>query len=166
MRRVFTGCALLAALSAAFPLAAAADPKKDEPAKLKLSDDEKALLDLTNAERAKEKLPPLEPNPLLFEAARGHSANMLKQGEMKHELDGKGPKDRIDKVGYDWRLFGENIAWGDNSPLPDVMQGWMDSKLHRENILNPSFTEVGIGVAVNDKGEAYYTQVFAKPRKK
>jgi uncharacterized protein YkwD len=166
MRRAFAWSPLLAALAAALPLAAADDPKKDEPAKLKLSDDEKALLDLTNAERAKEKLPPLEPNPLLFEAARGHSANMLKKGEMKHELDGKSPKDRIDKVGYDWRVFGENIAWGENTPLPEVMKGWMDSKVHRENILNRDFTEVGIGIATNDKGEAYYTQVFAKPRKK
>ncbi len=49
--------------------AAPTDDKKDPPP-LKLSDDEKTLLDLTNAERAKEKLPPLTANPLLFQAAR------------------------------------------------------------------------------------------------
>jgi uncharacterized protein YkwD len=45
------------------------------------------------------------------------------------------------------------------------MKGWMDSKGHRENILNPGFTEIGIGIARNDKGETYFTQEFAKPRK-
>src|SRR5437868_14246170 len=84
-------------LSAAF-----ADDKKDAPP-LKLSDDEKTLLDLTNAERAKEKLPPLAPNPLLFRAARAHSANMAKKGEMKHVLNGKNVDARLDDVGYDFR---------------------------------------------------------------
>ena len=40
------------------------------------------------------------------------------------------------------------------------MKGWMNSKVHRENILDPAFTEIGIGVARNDKGEVYYTQDF------
>ena len=40
------------------------------------------------------------------------------------------------------------------------MKGWMNSKVHRENILEPAFAEVGIGVARNDKGEMYYTQDF------
>ncbi len=145
-----------------FASAPAADDKTDSPPP-KLSDDEKTLLDLTNAERAKEKLPPLTANPLLFQAARAHSANMAKKGEMKHVLDGKGPEDRLDAVGYDFRKCGENIAWSDGGSLPEIMKGWMESKAHREHILEPAFTEIGIGVARNDKGDVYYTQDFGVP---
>jgi uncharacterized protein YkwD len=145
---------------------AADEPKKDDPPALKLSDDEQAFLDMTNAERAKEKLPALTANRTLFAVARAHAANMAKQGKMEHTLDGKAAKDRVDAAGYDYRRVGENIAKAEGASPADVMKGWMDSKTHRENILQPAFTEIGLGVAVSDKGEAYYTQVLATPRKK
>ena len=152
-------------LMSAFGLSAAlADDKKDTP--LKLSDDEKTLLDLTNAERAKEKLPPLAPNPLLFRAARAHSANMAKKREMRHVLDGKNVDDRLDDVGYDFRKCGENIAEGDDASPDEIMKGWMGSKGHREHILEPAFADVGIGIARDDKGEVYYTMDFAVPSEK
>lgn len=150
---------LLCALGLFTTLAPAADDKKDPPP-LKLSDDEQAVLDLTNLERAKEKLPLLKANPLLFRAAREHTANMAKKGEMKHVLDGKNPQDRLDAVHYDLRKCGENIAYGDDATPREIMKGWMNSKVHRENILDPAFTEIGIGVVRNDKGEVYYTQDF------
>src|ERR1051326_7683961 len=80
--------------------------------KLKLSDDEQKILDLTNAARAKEKLPALKANATLFKVARAHSKNMAKKGEMKHELDGKTPAQRVEAAGYDYRATGENIAAG------------------------------------------------------
>jgi uncharacterized protein YkwD len=157
---------LLVLLSLSGLLAAApADDKKDPPP-LKLSDEEKTLLDLTNAERAKEKLPPLTANPLLFRAARAHSANMARKGEMKHVLDGKTPNDRLDDVGYDWRKCGENIAQSDGASLQEIVKGWMESKAHREHILEPAFTEIGVGIARDDKGDVYYTQVFGTPADK
>ena len=153
--------ALLAALSLG---PAAAEDKKDTP-KFQMSDQEKELLGLTNQERAKEKLPPLKPNPLLFKAARAHSANMARQGKMEHVLDGKNPAQRVRDVGYDYAKVGENIGVGENVPMTEIMKGWMASKHHRENILNGKFTEIGLGVARNGKGEVYYTQVFGTPRK-
>jgi uncharacterized protein YkwD len=143
------------------------EEKKDDPPKLKLSDEEKTLMDLVNAERAKEKLEALTPNPVLFRVARAHSANMARKGEMKHELDGKTPAQRVDDAGYDYRHMGENIAMSDGEvALEKIVQGWMDSKGHRENILDPRNVETGLGVARNDKGEIYFTQVFGQPRKK
>ena len=62
--------------------------------KFELSKDEQKLLELTNKEREKKKLSPLKPNPLLFKAARAHSANMARQEKMEHVLDGKGPGKR------------------------------------------------------------------------
>jgi uncharacterized protein YkwD len=143
----------------------ASDDKKDLPP-LKLSDDEKTLLDLTNAERAREKLPPLAPNARLFQAARAHAANMAKKGEMKHDLDGKTPDQRLDDAGYDWRKFGENLAQSDGGGLAEIVKGWMGSKGHREHILDPAFTEIGVGIARNDKGDVYYTEDFAAPAEK
>ena len=46
------------------------------------------------------------------------------------------------------------------------MKLWMDSPEHKANILRDKFTEIGIGIARNAKGEVYYTQVFAAPKKK
>ena len=84
---------------------------------------------------------------------------------MAHELDGKKPKDRVKEAGYDYSWVGENVAYGQNTPLSTIFQGWMDSKGHRENILRKEYEELGIGIAKNDKGEVYYTQVFGTPQK-
>jgi uncharacterized protein YkwD len=140
-------------------------PSSPEGAKLKLSEDEQRVLDLTNQAREKEKLPPLRANALLFAAARGHSANMARQGKMEHVLDGKNPGDRVRAAGYRYSWVGENIASTDGAAVEEVFKGWMESKGHREHILSDHFEEIGIGIARNDKGDVYYTQVFASPKK-
>lgn len=144
----------------------------DKSAKVKLSADEKTLLDLLNKERKKEKLTELIVNPLLTKAAKLHSENMAKQEKMSHELDGKGVGDRIADIGYDYRSVGENLALsevesGDNPPPSDpadVHARWMDSKAHRDNILNGKYREVGLSVVRSNKGTYFYTQVFAVRR--
>jgi uncharacterized protein YkwD len=143
----------------------AADEKK-QPAKFEMTKDEKALLDLLNAERAKEKLPALRPNPLLFQAARTHAANMAKQRKMEHELDGKKPSDRVSATGYNWGRISENLAISENgvAPLTEIVKCWMESKTHRENLLDKGVSETGLGIARNDKDETYYAQVFARQR--
>jgi uncharacterized protein YkwD len=85
---------------------------------------------------------------------------------MSHVLDGKGPAERTKDAGYDYLNLAENVAEAENTPLADVMKGWMESKIHRENILNGEVTETGLGIARTEKGVYYYTQVFAKPKKK
>jgi uncharacterized protein YkwD len=146
-------------------LLTAAEEKK-EPSRLELSRDEKALLELINKERAGQKLPALQPNRILFEVARAHSANMARQGKMEHELDGKTPAKRVEAAGYDYQRVGENIAWSDGETLAQTVKRWMDSKPHRENILREGYTETGVGIVRDGKGEVYYTQVFAAPRQR
>ena len=141
------------------------DTKKDDPkAVLKLTDDEKAVIELTNAERkkAEKPLPPLKMNPQLMAAARKHAANMAEQDKLDHKLDDKNPDDRTKAAGYKSTFVGENIAWNQKSPK-DVVTAWMNSEGHRENILNTDFTEIGVAVAMNKKGEPYWVQVFGKP---
>jgi len=142
-------------------------PLDAQEAKLQLSKEEKKLVELVNAERKKENLPSLKTNLLLTKLARAHSDNMAKQGKLDHDLDGKTAFQRMREAGYAFSKAGENIAYSEGIfNLNEVMKGWMESKPHRENILNDEYTEFGLGMARNDKGECYYTQVFAKPRPK
>jgi uncharacterized protein YkwD len=149
----------------AFTTVTVADPPKDEP-KVKLTEEEQAILDLTNKEREKEKLPPLKFNPVLTECARAHSKNMAKQNKFEHELDGKKPSDRVTAFGYDWSWVGENIGMSGGNAPEAVMRLWMNSPGHKENILKDKFEEIGIGIAKSDKGEYYFTQVFGTAVKK
>ncbi len=151
-------------LFALAPLAAigADDKKKDDPKdELKLSADEKAVVDRTNDERLAFALEPLKANPRLMDAARKHAENMAKQDKLNHVLDENGPGDRVEAAGYKYRAVGENIAW--NQPGPkEVVAAWMDSEDHRDNMLNKDYTEIGVAVAKNAKGEPYWVQVFGK----
>ncbi len=141
-------------------LAAAADPA---PPALTLSADEQAVVDRTNAERKAADLPPLAASAKLFEAARAHSKNMARQDKLAHELDDKTPTDRVKAAGYEFARLGENVSWNAATPKEVVAQ-WTESPPHKMNILTKEFTEIGVGVATNDKGEPYWTQVFGTPR--
>lgn len=160
--RQFSALALLATAAVAL----GADIK--DKSEFKPSKDEQAILDLTNEARAKEKLPPLKPNATLFEAARAHSANMAKLGELNHVLEGKNPQDRITEAGYRAGYSGENIAFtGGRRPSPkEAVKMWLNSPPHRANILSDKFDEIGIGIARAAGGQVYYTQVFGAPRKR
>jgi uncharacterized protein YkwD len=138
----------------------------DKKPAFKLSEDEEKMLELTNAERKQMELPPLKANKVLFELAREHSQNMAKQEKLDHELDCKTPFDRMKAAGYPFRRAGENIALSFGKPsMAEIVKQWMDSEGHRANILNEGFTEIGLGIAKNDKGELYFTQVFGTPLK-
>src|SRR5262245_56299303 len=141
------------------------DSKKPQ---IKLTADEEKLLELTNAERKKEDLPPLAANLSLCRVARAHSQNMAKQEKLDHVLDCKSPFDRLDDAKYRYQSGAENIAVSaeQNPSMADILKLWMDSDPHRKNILSAKFTEVGVGIAKNDKGEVYCTEIFAAPLKK
>jgi uncharacterized protein YkwD len=138
----------------------------DTPA-VKPNEVENRLLDMINQERKKKEVPPLQFSPALAKLARAHSANMAKQMKDDHTLDGKTPFDRMRDAGYQFKRGGENIAKGDPAvSLNDLVRAWMESKGHRENILNPEYSETGVGVAKGNDGKVYYTQVFAAPKAK
>lgn len=141
-------------------MAQAKSKPKDKDA---LSAEEMGVLEATNAERVKAGLKPLKAAPKLMDAARGHSNNMAAQSKLDHVLDGKSPGDRVKATGYLFATCGENVGW--NSPTPaETVKMWMNSPGHKANILNKDYTEIGIAVARNSKGEPYWTQVFGRPR--
>jgi uncharacterized protein YkwD len=145
-----------------FTFSAAAKDTKDT---FRLSRDEEAVLRLTNALRAKEKLPALKPNALLTKAARAHSANMARQKKLAHVLDDKTPADRVADTGYKRALVGENVAGGRRLSPGKAVDLWFHSPPHKKNMLDAKFEEMGIGIARDDRGEVYYTQVFGTPRR-
>ena len=121
---------------------------------------EAAVLTLVNKERAKAGCKALTSDSKLVLAARRHSQFMADTGKHAHDGIGDGtPQDRIEKAGYAWRGWGENIAWGYTSAA-SVMDGWMNSPGHKANILNCSYTEIGVGV---DRGGVNWTQDFGIP---
>jgi uncharacterized protein YkwD len=139
----------------------AAQEKTDE---VKLTKEEKAFIDLTNAERKKAELAPVVPNAKLMAAAKGHAANMAKQDKFGHVLDEKKPQDRVLDAGYKYAKTAENIAWNQKTPK-EVVGVWMNSEIHKNNILGADFTEIGVAVVKNAKGEPYWVQVFGAPLK-
>jgi uncharacterized protein YkwD len=157
-------CLALAALGLILGRAAA-DPKP-APA-VKPSEEESAVLDLANKAREKEKLPPLkQAGGTLIEVARAHSANMARQGKLAHELDGKSPRDRVKESGYPFGAVGENIVYGPRLTPEQAFDIWMNSPPHKANILNKEFEELAVGMARDDKGNVFFTQVFIIPEGK
>ena len=71
-------------------------------------------------------------------------------------------RDRAAQVGYEYWIIGENLAAGQSSPA-EAFTAWMNSPCHRENIMNPAFTELGIGVRVGGTYGTYWVQEFGRP---
>jgi uncharacterized protein YkwD len=123
------------------------------------------IIDLTNAQRINAGLAPLAANGQLMQAAAIQSGNMARLGIMDHFLPGTAQPnltDRAAAVGYQYSTLGENIAFN-FADADAVVAGWMGSPGHRANILNANFTQIGVSIALDAKGEPYYTQVFGRP---
>jgi uncharacterized protein YkwD len=128
------------------------------------SDDTTAadLIAAHNKERAERKLPPLVAEPRLTAAAKAHAADMAAHKKMSHEgSDGSTLVDRVKREGYTYLKVGENVAEGQPT-VASVMDSWMNSPHHRENILG-DFTEVGVGRAEADDGTPYWAVDFGRP---
>lgn len=106
---------------------------------------EHEVLRLTNQQRTALGLPPLSWNEQLTTAARKHSEDMATRGFFDHtNPSGIDAAQRVSNAGYSYNWTGENIASGYPSPTK-VMEGWMNSPGHRQNILSPNYRELGVG---------------------
>lgn len=121
------------------------------------------VLRLVNIERRRVNAPPLVLNDKLTAAAQRHAQDMATSRRMSHTgSDGSTMRSRIDATQYNWSTIGENVAMGQTTAAA-VMAAWMSSPGHRQNILNPAFTELGVGYATG-ANRPYWAQVFARPR--
>jgi uncharacterized protein YkwD len=110
--------------------------------------------------------PPVKLSGTLADVAFGHAADMAKHDYFEHEdLTGRSPADRVRAVGYREKLVGENIAYGPKS-AEEVVQGWLDSPGHCENIMDSRFAEMGIAYAAGQAARRglYWVQLLAAPR--
>jgi len=130
-----------------------------------MSADEQTIVDLVNQQRQQAGVAALQVSSQLVEEAQIQSTDMAELNDMDHVLPGSALptlQDRVQYVGYNYSYLGENIAFNypdDNS----VMTAWMNSPDHRANILDPDFTQIGVGIAYDSQGEPYYTQEFGQP---
>ena len=128
---------------------------------------EAAVVAGINAQRAAAGLPPLQLDPDLAIVARERSNDMAQRGYFSHvSPTGETFSSLMQSQGVACSWCGENIAYnnfGDDQTVAVVLSAWMASPGHRDNILNPNFNRVGVGVALGGSEVKYYTADFAGP---
>lgn len=130
---------------------------------LTVSEFEKKVVELTNVEREKMGLDPLQMYMPLMESARAKSEDMAKNQYFSHESPTFGdPFEQMEAAGIDYYYAGENIALGYRTPEA-VVEGWMNSPGHRANILTPEYSHIGVGFSEDGY---YWTQQFIQLREK
>ncbi|MFK9092298.1 CAP domain-containing protein [Bacillus salipaludis] len=115
----------------------------------------KEIFDITNALRVKNKLKPLIWDDMTAEVAYGHSKDMAENNDFSHTSKKFGDlTNRLKTAKVAYINAGENIA-AKYTDGPAVVEGWLNSKVHRETLLNKDYTHLGVGVY-----QKYYTQNF------
>lgn len=118
----------------------------------------KQVVDLVNAERAKEGLSALKIDEKVTKAATVRAYEI--QTKFDHiRPDGSGFVTALKEQGVTYRGAGENIAWGQRTPQ-EVVTAWMNSPGHRANIMNPNYVYIGVGNVQNSAGTQYWVQNF------
>jgi uncharacterized protein YkwD len=113
------------------------------------------MLALTNHDRSQRDRAEVAFAARLSRYARHHSAAMARRGEIFHSSP---DQVRAALDGYDWSLAGENVGVG---PSLDALEdAFMESKLHRQNILRTTFRNAAIGVVRDDDGHFWVTVIF------
>ena len=170
---LIAGCSLLG-LACAYPVTSAGSTGVETHAKP--TDDVRAtgtaagatearIFDLINAERRHQGLRTLVFSAQLNQMARIQAQNMAYYQKMAHVLPNATLPtlgDRAHSVGYSYGRISENVALGYPN-AETVVEGWMNSRGHRQNILDAGVVETGIAVARSATGGLYYCQVFGRP---
>ena len=171
---LFAAC-VLGALALAAPAHAAdcpyADAQTGQATTQQLDD---ATVCLLNNERAAAGLQPLSASAPLTTTAQKYAEYMVSADHFAHQDEsGHNVVDRVistDPTLQDrWLVLGENLGWGtyDMATPRSMVQGWMNSPTHRDNILYPDFDEIGVGITPGapqpyTTGGMTYTTVFGK----
>lgn len=139
-----------------------------------LSDTERLIVEKTNAFRQDEQLEPVQPNPKLNETAQYFADFMARTGKYGHTADGQRPSQRASNHGYAYCIVSENIAYQFRSTgftsdelAERFFSGWKHSPEHRENMVDPGVTEIGLAVARQEGSPTYFAvQMFGRPKSK
>ena len=129
---------------------------------LSVSSYERQVVELVNAERAKNGLSSLTLDSSVSNVARAKSKDMATNNYFSHTSPTYGGAgSMLSQFGIKYTAYGENIASGQKTPQ-EVVTAWMNSSGHRANILSSDFTKIGVGYAENSSGKAYWTQMFIR----
>jgi uncharacterized protein YkwD len=116
---------------------------------------EQQIYELTNILRLRHQLEIVEWDEGISEVALGHSKDMFETNDFSHSSQNSGElSDRLQAGNVFYQLAGENIA-ANYIDGPSVVEGWLNSKGHRETLLHKDYTHLGVGVY-----HKYYTQNF------
>jgi hypothetical protein len=120
---------------------------------------EQQVLELANADRAQQGIPPLKWDPALAQAASDHAELMAQQAALSHQYPGEADLvARAGAAGAHFRSIAENVAL---APSPQALEKeWMNSAPHRANLLNPAMNVIGVGL-VKKGGNYYAVEDFA-----
>jgi uncharacterized protein YkwD len=122
------------------------------------------MLARVNGIRTGAGLVPLQPCPSLRRAAQGYALLMAETNSFSHVgPDGSAPWDRMQAQGFTWQAAAENIASGQTS-IAQVMNEWIESPGHYENLMDPRMQRVGFGYAVDSATgtRTYWVQDFGR----
>lgn len=124
------------------------------------------IINLTNERRIAQGVRPVKENALLNAAAAAKAKDMIAQNYWAHFApDGKTPWGFISQAGYKYSVAGENLA-RDFDTSSAVVVAWMNSPSHKQNLLDNSFTEIGVAVTegnLNGVNGSLVVQMFASP---
>ncbi len=103
------------------------------------------IISISNAARQEQGISPLKPQPQLMEAAAAKAKAMIAANSWSHNTPTQTPWQFIDTTGYIYIIAGENLA-KDFENAQDVVAAWLNSPSHRENLLNPEYSDTGVAV--------------------
>ena len=123
------------------------------------------VFDQVNRVREAHHLTALRASSELAQVAQRHVEDMVRRGYVAHvNPDGRNPLERVQAAGIEgMRLLAENIGTSSvrSDRVAEVIEEWLHSPLHRENVLNPAFNTTGVGAAEAPDGRTIYVQLFA-----
>ncbi len=133
---------------------------------------EAAIMQMTNAFRAENRLGAVVPSARLQTAAKAFADYLARSGAFAHTADGRQPAERATAAGYQYCIVAENLAMHQSNRgfetvdlAQRAVEGWKNSPPHRANLLQPHVTETGIGIARSgDTNPKFLTvQLFGRP---
>jgi uncharacterized protein YkwD len=119
------------------------------------------VINLTNAQRTASGLADLQTSVELTDSAQRYADHLAVDGNFSH-TDGSVLASRVSATGYRYQFLGENLALGQRS-AHSVVAAWMASPDHRANMLDPRFTQMGVGIATRSDGQIVWCIDFGWP---
>jgi Cysteine-rich secretory protein family len=121
------------------------------------------VLDLINAERIKAGIKPLNDSEPIDDAADRHALDLAKNMNVSETgSDGSTVNSRAKDSGYLFANVGEAIAAGPMDPKAVVSQ-WLNDPTQRDKLLNPNFTDAGLGIVADTNDKLYWVETFGGP---